>query len=269
MAPAGLVQWARAQRTLAADDPRWIPLHEMLAALQARYGGPLMLAETGASGDMRPAWIAYLAGEMSTCLERGVDVAGVCFYPVITSPDWEDPTAFFDGGLFDVSPEADGTLRRHLHPAVAEALCEAQAQLDPTNIPVTPPATKAPTEARCQPHIFQPLRLARFKPDNFSYQVLHAGEQLLVELLCLQPGALLPAHRHADTEHIWNVLSGKARAEIGPVRSLIQPGDTIFGPANAYHSLTNHHTERCIIQQVSTPKPWDARYSAPHPVDLQ
>ncbi len=253
------------QRFLEVDDPRWIPLHTMLGELQARYNGPLLLAETGSSGDARPAWISYLADEARACLADGVALAGICLYPVITSPDWEDPTAFFDGGLFDVAADVDGTLRRYLLSEVASALRTAQAELDRANLPAQLPLTSAMLPPQAAPHLWKPLERARFKPDNFSYQVLHAGEQLVVELICLEPGGLLPVHRHRATEHVWNVLTGCAEATMDGVIMNIQAGDALFVPAGAYHRLVNKNTERFVVQQVSAPKPWNARFHAPYP----
>src|SRR5215213_4134450 len=119
------------QRFLSIEDPAWIPLPDLLEELEERYGGPLVIAETGASGTGRPAWLAYLNREAKRALDRGIDLQGACLYPVVTSPDWEDPTAFFDGGLFDVLPQADGTLERVIALPVARALREAQALIDP------------------------------------------------------------------------------------------------------------------------------------------
>ena len=59
------------QRSLDWDDPGWVPLSELLLQIQRRYGGPLVLAETGSSGDSRAAWIEFLTREAARALERG------------------------------------------------------------------------------------------------------------------------------------------------------------------------------------------------------
>lgn len=86
---------AQPQHFLGRDDLRWVPLPQLLAPLQARYGGPLIIAETGASGADRPAWLAALGRDIVTARAQGIDMQGLCLYPIITAPDWEDPTAFF------------------------------------------------------------------------------------------------------------------------------------------------------------------------------
>jgi quercetin dioxygenase-like cupin family protein len=256
------------QQFLGWDHPAWIPLSTLLLELQERYGGPLLIAETGASADGRPAWLDHLAAEAAQALALGVDLQGICLYPVITSPDWEDPTAFFDGGVFDVVPQPDGTLRRVVAVPVAAALRAAQATFDPAHLPTEPlPADPAPPAARFY-QIAKPLERARFKADNFSYQTLLAGEQLVVEEYCFQPGASLPAHRHTTTEHVLTVLSGTADVRIGAHWITLVERETVLIPAGLYYGIHNFGTERLVVQQVSTPKPWDARFQGPHPPQI-
>lgn len=257
------------QQFLDWHHAAWIPLSTLLMELQERYGGPLIIAETGSSGDGRPAWLAHLAEEANAAIGRGVDLQGICLYPIVTSPDWEDTTAFFDGGLFDISPQPDGLLKRTISLPVAAALRKVQAALDPDNVPSEPlPVGEEPAE---EP-VFQLASLkerARFKVDNFSYQTLFAGEQLVVELYGFEPGASLPAHRHDETEHVWTIVNGVADVRIGSRWFRVGEGDTVLAPARLYHGIHNYGTERLIVQQVSAPKPWDARFSGPHPTTLR
>jgi len=253
------------QRSLDWDDPGWIPLSELLQRVERRYGGPLVLAETGSSGDSRGTWIDFLAREAAHALERGVDLQGICLYPIVTSPDWEDPTAFFDGGLFDVTPQPDGRLSRVLDHASATALRAAQAALDPANLPTSP------LEASPRPPAEPPIRLARprermrLKADNFACDTLLAGESLTVELLTLGPGGEVPAHRHEHTEHLLTVLAGRGRFRIGAELVDVGEGESLLAPARLYHGIKNAGDEPLLVQQVSAPKPWDARFSGPHP----
>jgi quercetin dioxygenase-like cupin family protein len=256
------------QRALGWGDPGWVPLSELLRAIEARYGGPLVLAETGSSGESRPGWIAFLAREIGRALELGVDLQGICLYPIVTSPDWEDPTAFFDGGLFDLAPQPDGRLERVLAGAVAAALREAQAALDPANLPADPLPVEPPAPAEPPLQAARPLDRARFKADNFSYQTLIAGDALTVELYCFGPGGALPAHRHAATEHVLTVVAGAALVRIGAGEIALRAGESVLAPAGLYHGIVNETREPLIVQQVSSPKPWDARFAGPHPGGL-
>ena len=210
----------------------------------------------------------FLAREANLALERGVDLQGVCLYPIVTSPDWEDPTAFFDGGLFDLSPQRDGRLRRVLDLPTAAALRAAQAALDPENLPVAPLAATPAPVAELPIQLLRPRERARFKADNFACDTLLAGDSLTVELLSLGPGGELPAHRHEQTEHLLIVIAGRARVRIGSQVVEVSEGESLLAPAGHYHGLKNAAEELLLVQQVSAPKPWDARFSGPHPPTL-
>lgn len=80
-----------------------------------------------------------------------------------------------------------------------------------------------------------------------------------------EPGASLPAHRHEATEHVWTVLAGAGSVRVDDQQRSILAGDTMLVPAGARHGIQNTGTERMLVQQVSTPKPWDARFGGPHP----
>ncbi len=122
---------------------------------------------------------------------RGLHLCS-CLYPIITSPDWEDPTAFFEGGLWDVIPEADGTVRRVLATDAARALRNAQRVLDPERVPNMPLAEPAsPPMSHVQ--VIRPTDVAIYKPDSFSCQTVPLSDGLTVELYGFEPGASLPA----------------------------------------------------------------------------
>ena len=53
-------QWIHGGDPLDWRDPRRRPLSSLLAEVYARYGRPMMIAETGIEGDERQAWICLL-----------------------------------------------------------------------------------------------------------------------------------------------------------------------------------------------------------------
>jgi quercetin dioxygenase-like cupin family protein len=256
------------QQFLTPDDPRYVPLSHLLGEVQARYGGPLVIAETGATVHRRPSWITYLGQEAQLALQHGVNLQGICWYPIVTSPDWEDTTAFFDGGLFDIAIRPDGCLERVLFPPAAVALRAAQADLDPEHRPSGPPVPALPTRSALPVRAARLSDHTRFKPDNFSYQTLLSEDSLVVELYGFEPGQSLPEHRHSATEHAFTVLAGTARVQVGEQFVELSPGDSVLAPAEEYHGIENTGTERLLMQQVSSPKPWDARFSGPFPSQL-
>ena len=257
------------QRVLTLTDPAYVPLSELLLEVQTRYGGPLLITETGDHRQARPGWIAYLAQEAERALARGVDLQGICLYPIITSPDWEDTTAFFDAGVFDVVLQPDGHQQRVLTRPVAEALRAAQARLDPENLPTVPLPPEEPPHAPAPVLVTRPLAQARIRRETFSYQTLLAGDSQVVELYTFEPHARLHPHRHAATEHVLTVLAGRALVEIDEQGVPLGPSETMLVPAGVYHGILNEGPEPLIVQQVSAPKPWDARFGGPYPSQLE
>ena len=83
-------EWVHEVEAMGMGHRLFRPLHEMLAEVYARYGRPLMISETGAEGDNGPGWLRYVGGEVRTAMRRGVPVEGLCIYPVMDYPGWQD-----------------------------------------------------------------------------------------------------------------------------------------------------------------------------------
>jgi hypothetical protein len=90
----------------AFGTPGFKALSDLLETCAARYPRhPLVLAETGAEGPARAAWLHYVGQETMLARAKGVPVAGACLYPVTDYPGWDNdricPTGLFgmpDGG---------------------------------------------------------------------------------------------------------------------------------------------------------------------------
>ncbi|MEG1327155.1 MAG: amine oxidase, partial [Janthinobacterium sp.] len=102
-------------------EPRRMPLHQLLLEMQARYQRPLLLAETSHVGSGRGAWIREVAAEAALAVQHGAALRGICIYPVIDRPDWDDASHWHRSGLWDVGLEGEGEerLRRILVPPYA------------------------------------------------------------------------------------------------------------------------------------------------------
>lgn len=84
-------QWELGGGTIGLGDFRFTPLHLLLLDYHERYGGrPLFIAETGAEGCARAAWLHYVMGEVRQAAEHGVQVDGVCLYPITDYPGWSN-----------------------------------------------------------------------------------------------------------------------------------------------------------------------------------
>ena len=99
------------------------PFHRMLAETYARYGRPIFVAETGIEGEARPAWLAHVADEVAQARRLGVPVEGLCLYPVLDHPGWDDERACPNGLLHTIGDPPE----RRADPAYAAELARQQA----------------------------------------------------------------------------------------------------------------------------------------------
>jgi hypothetical protein len=99
-------QWYLGGNTIPLGHHAYRPLRDILAEVHRRYGRPMMISETGAEGSARPAWLYYVCGEVRAAQAAGVPVDGICLYPILDYPGWDNdrPCAV---GLFS-SPDASG-----------------------------------------------------------------------------------------------------------------------------------------------------------------
>ena len=92
---------------LSTTDPRYRPLGDMLIEWHARYRRPVYVGETGCEGDARAPWLAYVCDEVRRANASGARVEGVCLYPILNFPGWDDDR-HCENGLWDYA-DADGS----------------------------------------------------------------------------------------------------------------------------------------------------------------
>ncbi len=86
---------------LAHDDPRRLPLRDLVRAVWQRYGGDVMITETAHVGDQRGPWMQEVARESEALLHEGIPLRGVCLYPILGMPEWHAPEIWTPLGLWD------------------------------------------------------------------------------------------------------------------------------------------------------------------------
>lgn len=123
-------QWELQGERILWDEPppddRRRAFHRILSEVYARYRRPILVSETGHVGVGRAAWLAEIAGEVGLARARGVPVEGICVYPIIDRPDWDDLDFWHHSGLWDLVPNALGDLERVVEPNMLSALRCAQ-----------------------------------------------------------------------------------------------------------------------------------------------
>jgi len=110
------------------DDPRWRTLTELLQEAHRRYDRPLVLTETSHPGEDRPHWISRIGEECSRAIEAGIPLWGICLYPIIDRPNWDNLDDWHQAGLWDLEAPPESR-KRVLHLPSAEALREAQQRM--------------------------------------------------------------------------------------------------------------------------------------------
>lgn len=109
-------QWELHGDPLAWDgrplDDRWVPLSDQLARLRRRYGRPVLIGETSHVGRGRAAWLREVTDEVILAAEQGTVVEGICLYPVLDRPDWENASHWHRSGVWDLVAGPDGNLER-------------------------------------------------------------------------------------------------------------------------------------------------------------
>jgi hypothetical protein len=119
-------QWEllREGEWLEDDDPRRVPLRDLIRSVYERYGGDLIISETSHWGVHRALWLRELAGEVDSLFEAGVPLGGICLYPIIGMYDWHKPRQWMPMGLWDCDSERG--MRRRVHRPMLAALASAQ-----------------------------------------------------------------------------------------------------------------------------------------------
>ncbi len=111
---------------IVPSDPRYRHVRDMLAEIYERYQRPLFIAETGIEDETRPAWLRYISNETAAAISEGVPMEGICIYPVVNHPGWNDERHCYNG-LFDY---ANATGERDVYLPMAAELAYQQHRLD-------------------------------------------------------------------------------------------------------------------------------------------
>jgi beta-glucosidase/6-phospho-beta-glucosidase/beta-galactosidase len=97
-------EWWNFGKTLRRDEPNYRPFSEILNEVWNRYKRPIFVSETGTENSDRPDWFAYIAGEVRKAMQMGVPVQGICLYPILNHPGWDD-NRHCHNGLWDYADE--------------------------------------------------------------------------------------------------------------------------------------------------------------------
>lgn len=115
-------QWEHNSGPIDRHDARWRPFSRILMDIWDRYRRPLFVSETGTEDNYRAEWFNYICDETAIAISAGVPVHGICWYPIINHPGWDDDRHCHNG-LFDYADEAG---HREIYQPLAEAILRQQ-----------------------------------------------------------------------------------------------------------------------------------------------
>jgi beta-glucosidase/6-phospho-beta-glucosidase/beta-galactosidase len=122
-------QWILAQEPempgemIEISDPRYRPFRDILREVYERYRRPIFIAETGTENEERQAWLGYVCEEVRAAMREGVPVQGICWYPILNHPGWDDDR-YCPNGLWDYACHHSG--KREIYQPLAEELARQQ-----------------------------------------------------------------------------------------------------------------------------------------------
>jgi len=111
-------QWILGSGFIDQDNPRYKPLRNIIKELYQRYARPFFIAETGIEDELRPKWFNYVCGEARAAAEAGVELEGICLYPIVNHPGWLDDRHCYNG-LWDYANDQG---EREIYQPLAEEL---------------------------------------------------------------------------------------------------------------------------------------------------
>lgn len=130
-------QWLDGGGTLPADSAARVRLSALLVELYRRYGREIVISETGTEDEGRAPWIREVSAEVEAARRRRVPVRGICLYPIVNHPGWEDDR-HCRNGLWDY-PGPRGGRRAH-RPLVRHLMSVPRAPISRSS-PATPART--------------------------------------------------------------------------------------------------------------------------------
>lgn len=102
------------------------PFSEILVEYHERYGRPILIAETGIEDDARADWFRYVSEQSAIAIERGVPLHGICLYPILNHPGWDDDRHCHNG----LWCYADDFGMRDVHEPLAEEIARQRAKFE-------------------------------------------------------------------------------------------------------------------------------------------
>jgi glycosyltransferase involved in cell wall biosynthesis len=112
-------QWIHGGPPIDIGHLLYKPLSRILVETYARYGKPILIAETGIEDERRGPWFHYVSRQAQAAMQKGVPLEGICLYPVVNHPGWDDDRPCQNGLLSADVSRSGRIVDRGLFTAIA------------------------------------------------------------------------------------------------------------------------------------------------------
>lgn len=128
-------QWEhqRPDSVVGPNDARHVPFGDLLQQIHERYGRPILVTETSSHGDFRAGWLRDIGEECLRAMRNGVELHGLCLYPILDMFDWHGTHETKGMGLWELCrAEHDAECwERVLHEPLLTELRRFQERVEP------------------------------------------------------------------------------------------------------------------------------------------
>ncbi|MBV9763810.1 MAG: beta-glucosidase [Acidobacteriaceae bacterium] len=122
-------QWLNNSTILHRGNPSYRPFHQIIEEIWRRYRRPMFVSETGTEDCRRAEWFNYICEEVLTAHSANIPVHGICLYPILNHPGWDDDRHCHNG-LFDYADESGN---REIYWPLAQSLLNNHEKLARSN----------------------------------------------------------------------------------------------------------------------------------------
>jgi quercetin dioxygenase-like cupin family protein len=92
-----------------------------------------------------------------------------------------------------------------------------------------------------------------FSLETPSGRRVFATDVLAVDLVCLEPGQVIPARTFANADAVYTVLGGVAWVVCDEAEVTLRPLQAVLVPAGVPHGLRNESADPLLLQVFSSP----------------
>jgi beta-glucosidase/6-phospho-beta-glucosidase/beta-galactosidase len=104
-------------------------LADILLEAYQRYGKPVVLSETGHFKEDRTDWMLQITDDCIDAMEMGVDLRGICIYPVLDRPDW-DHLEYITCGIWGYDEHKNRTVETEYLKGVKDCIKKMDSYLE-------------------------------------------------------------------------------------------------------------------------------------------